>query len=67
MAEVKIPIDRGELPAYLATFPGQGLWPGVVVLKRCFGHEPRREGAGRLAGGEAYLALAPDLCHSGRS
>ncbi len=65
MPDITYPTPAGRLSAYLAVPPGQGPWPGVVVVHDALGMTADiRRITDRFAA-NGYLALVPALYHRG--
>jgi len=59
--EVKVPVGKGEIPAYRAMPATGGPFPVILVVQEIFGvHEHIKDICRRLAKA-GYLAVAPDL------
>lgn len=65
MPEVLIAVGQETVRGYVATPPGDGPWPGVLVLHDALGMTPDLRAQADWLAAEGYLALAPDLYSAG--
>jgi carboxymethylenebutenolidase len=59
------PASAGRLRGYLATPPGAGPWPGVVVIHEAFGLTDDMRAVTDKIAAQGFLAFAPDLLSYG--
>jgi carboxymethylenebutenolidase len=58
---VQIPVDDGEMRAFLATPPGDGPTPAIILVHDIMGLAPHPEGVAARFAEEGYATLVPDL------
>jgi carboxymethylenebutenolidase len=59
-------VSVGDVPAHLAVPPGDGPWPGLVLVHEAFGLDDNMRAHARRMARAGYLVLTPDLFSQGR-
>ncbi|MEY8016391.1 dienelactone hydrolase family protein [Mycobacterium servetii] len=61
MTTIEINTPDGPIDALLSLPPGQGPWPGVVVVHDAFGYNPDKEATNDRIARAGYVAITPNL------
>jgi len=61
MTTIEIDTPAGPIDALLGTPPGEGPWPGVVVVHDAVGYGPDNESISRRIAQAGYVALTPNM------
>ena len=56
-------ITLGTTPGFLATPPGSGPWPGLIVIQEWWGLDAQTKSIAERFAAAGYLSFAPDLYH----
>jgi carboxymethylenebutenolidase len=65
MTTIQIDTPDGPIDALLNTPPGDGPWPGVVVIHDALGYGPDKESINDRVANAGYLALTPNMYSRG--
>jgi len=65
MTTIQIDTPDGSIDALLNVPPGQGPWPGVVVIHDAFGYGPDKEATNARVAQGGYVALTPNMYSRG--
>ncbi|MBV8786577.1 MAG: dienelactone hydrolase family protein [Mycobacterium sp.] len=65
MTTIQIDTPDGPIDALLNTPPGDGPWPGVVVIHDAIGYGPDKESINDRVAKAGYLALTPNMYSRG--
>ena len=61
MTTIEIDTPAGPIDALLGLPPGEGPWPGVVVIHDAFGYRPDNEAISRRIAQAGFVALTPNM------
>ena len=61
MTTIEIDTPDGPIDALLSVPPGQGPWPGVVVIHDAFGYGPDKQGTNDRIAQAGYVTLTPNM------
>lgn len=65
MTTIQVDAPDGPIDALLTTPPGNGPWPGVVVIHDAFGYGPDKESTNDRIAQAGYVALTPNMYSRG--